>query len=661
MASPTNIPSTTDPSALIASCLSGNPSVLASGQPSSGQNNKPTQIVNSYTQPIQDYRMKNGYRKGGFVRGYATGGTPVCANLAPPVSNTSVQLTCQPMGTMPTSTGINSQLSAAGVPTSASSAGANAQIANTMQTNAIKPTLPAGTQQTATLIKCTAGTRLKSCAAPTVNAQSVNAATVGCTALASTPNAINPAKYCATNATAPQMTAAHGAVCANAQITAPQINTNCSRFNINAAQQGVDPNAVVSNQIAQLTGCLKACQPAPAWAQPSINYTNAELAARGLQTSSIAAGAEVSALQQAALPVAQANAQYYQNLDYANLTNRQQATVQNAAIQAQLSGENLTVAEDAAKANASAFLQMNLQNLNNAQQAAVVNQQSAVQTMLSNQAADNAAKQFNAQSQNQVDEFMTNLATQVGLSNAAQLNAMNQFNAGQLNSVGEFNSQLANNVAQFNAQNQLAIAQSNVTWRRNINTLNTAAINAANQSNAQNLFSLTTTAQNNLWNQWQDMASWANTDSQNQLTRNQNMAIAALGQQTAFNLANQAQQTALLQLLGKFGIDVAGGPLSNLLCSALSHIGSGSCVNNCSHTIGSEGCTNDQGCDVLVCHDACNPPGTTNCNTTTIGTGNNTGTCTDNDTTGVACNNSGCTFCNGSLLCSNCTGCFFCP
>lgn len=455
----------------------------------------------------------------------ATIGTPSCG------FNTSTTGTSGSTGTSTTgtcSTGTTSTTTAApictaisgtqpqgfsGVPTGSVTANANQQILCQVTKCAANPTLPPGTTQTATQIQNSACQMLCPNAYNVANPGALPTATGGTAAQAPAAAPVTAATYnpCTIQNT-PQMTAAQANAC---------------------------PNAVVSNQIQQLTQGLS-CGNIPAWAQPSINWANSIMAGRGLGSSSIASQALVTAVQQAALPVAQANAQYYANLQAANLTNEQQA--------------------------------------------AVVNQQSTIQTLLSNQAAVNAGLQFNATSENQTAQFMSNLGAQINLANAAQANAMAQFNAGQTNTVGEFNANLANQINQFNAQNQLAIDQSNVTWRRNINTLNTAATNAANQTNAQNLFNLSQTDQNNLWQQFQDEASWANTDAQNALTRQQNLVIAAMGQSTAFQLSSQAGQQAFEQLLGKFGLNVAGGLLNNLGNSGSNNTNTGSnsnCSSNC--------------------------------------------------------------------------------
>ena len=72
-----------------------------------------------------------------------------------------------------------------------------------------------------------------------------------------------------------------------------------------------------------------------------------------------------------------------------------------------MSQRNLAEADQNTKLgiqNAQAFLQMDLSNLNNQQQANMLKAQQIQQQLLSNQAAENAAAQFNATSQNQINQ-----------------------------------------------------------------------------------------------------------------------------------------------------------------------------------------------------------------------------------------------------------------
>lgn len=271
------------------------------------------------------------------------------------------------------------------------------------------------------------------------------------------------------------------------------------------AQQGtVNTNATVAGQLQKL---YSESQPGmiPEWAKGAVTNANEVLAARGLGASTIGAGAIAAAIQQSALPIAAQDASTYFQMDLTNLSNRQQTEFENLRIKQQ--------------------------------------------SLLSDQAADNAAKQFNAASKSQTEQFMSTLVNNIMTQNADRMQAMSQFNVGQENQAAFQNVANSIQIEQFNAQQQaaidtfneqqkaaretfnaqaaFAIEQSNVLWRRNINTENTAAINAANQTNVQNMFNLSQTAQNQLWQQWRDEASWAFQSSENEKNRQYNLSQSA--------------------------------------------------------------------------------------------------------------------------------------
>jgi hypothetical protein len=261
---------------------------------------------------------------------------------------------------------------------------------------------------------------------------------------------------------------------------------------------------------------------------------------------------------EAAKPIASQNAEAYRQLMMQNLNNRQQAAVENAK----------------------AFLQMDLANLSNKQQMALANLQNRVNVMLSDQAASNAAKQFNATSEQQNNQFFTSLIAQIKEQNAARTDQMKQFNAAEANkqeainaqlstdvskfnaematAISKFNTELLNQREMFNVQNQQIIDQSNVMWRRMINTNNTAAINAANETNVQNMFNLSSQAQAALWQQWRDEAYWSFQSGENELNRAHNLAIAALQRDTAFDLMKKEERDQLYELLGAFAANLFG-------------------------------------------------------------------------------------------------------
>ena len=323
----------------------------------------------------------------------------------------------------------------------------------------------------------------------------------------------------------PTMTAAQGTV------SAP----------MTAAQGTITSDATVKGQLAglqtEVETALASGNPLPVWARGAAKATEAAMANRGLSASSMAAEALAEGIMNSAIPIAAQDAATYKQMIFQNLSNRQQA---------------------------------NLQNINTRQN-----------FLLSDQAAANAAFQFNATSQNQVNQFYSKLSTTVADQNAARVDAMKKFaeaeqskinalnaqntiavneaNAKREATVKQFNATLDNQRQQFNVANQRTIDQSNVVWRRAINTANTAAVNAANQANAQNLLNLSNWGLSSAWQQWRDEASWVNTSSENTQNRNHNLAMAALERSTTVELQDKASKDAMYQMIGKFGFDLLSG------------------------------------------------------------------------------------------------------
>ena len=231
-----------------------------------------------------------------------------------------------------------------------------------------------------------------------------------------------------------------------------------------------------------------------------------------------------SAEQQRALE----NARLAQSVDLNNLSNQQAKIMSDAAAMSTADMANLNARQQANAQNAQAFLQMDMQNLSNAQQKTMFNSQAMVNSMLSDQAAQNAAKQFNASSENQVTQYYDNLTAQVGQYNATQQNAMSQYNAGQANAASQFNANVQNQREQYNAQNAMVIAQSNSMWRRQIATADTAAQNRANELNARNTLELSTIAYNNMWGMYKDMFEFAFQAEQSDLERANKLDMASI-------------------------------------------------------------------------------------------------------------------------------------
>ena len=274
---------------------------------------------------------------------------------------------------------------------------------------------------------------------------------------------------------------------------------------VDAQQAEVDVNATIQGQLANLMQQFEGGQ-IPAFAAGAIRVAEQRLAARGMGASSMAGAAIMQAAMEATTPIAAADAETYRRMSELNLNNRQQAEVLNAQM----------------------TLQLDLQNLTNEQQTRVTNNRNQVQALFSDQAAVNASRQFNAQTEQQNDQFFANLFNQTARFNATQQNAMAQFNAGQTNARGQFNSELANQREQFQTKNSILIDQANAVYRRQINTANTAIANAEAEVNTRNLYNLSTTAMANILQQHRDELQFARTSALNEDEFNYNLAQASI-------------------------------------------------------------------------------------------------------------------------------------
>ena len=206
--------------------------------------------------------------------------------------------------------------------------------------------------------------------------------------------------------------------------------------------------------------------------------------------------------------IALENSRAANTMNLNNLSNRQAMIMSEAAALANLDMANLNNRQQAAVQNAQSFLQMDMANLNNTQQTEMFKTQQNVQALFTDQAAENAAKQFNASSQNQTDQYFANLRNQTSQFNASQQNAMDQFNVNSVNALREFNSQVQQQRDLFNAQNGLVIAQANAQWRQNLSTINTAAQNEANASAALAANAFTQSTLDTLWQRERDIMDY---------------------------------------------------------------------------------------------------------------------------------------------------------
>lgn len=191
---------------------------------------------------------------------------------------------------------------------------------------------------------------------------------------------------------------------------------------LKAAQGDLSADATVRGQMSRLMKDFD--EGTPPWASGAMRAATQAMASRGLGASSMAGQAIVQAAMESALPIAAQDAKTQAEMEFKNLDNRQQT--------------------------------------------AIFKTQQKITALLSDQAATNAAKSFNAQSENQVNMFKTQMETQVSQFNAAQVNAISQFNAGQENAISQFNANMKEQREQFNSKNDVLIQQANVQFRNDM-------------------------------------------------------------------------------------------------------------------------------------------------------------------------------------------------
>jgi len=287
---------------------------------------------------------------------------------------------------------------------------------------------------------------------------------------------------------------------------------------IQAAQANPTTSATVKGQLDNLMSDFDDGA-TPAWAAGALRNATAQMAARGLSSSSMAGQALVQAAMEASLPIAVQDAQTFSQFEMKNLSNRQERAMLAAQQRASFIGQefdqafqarvfNATKIADVANMNFNAEQQIALENarmaqtvdlnnlsnrqamviaeaaqianlestnLNNRQQASLQNAQSFLQMDMANLNNEQQTEMFKAQSR-----------IQTLLSDQAADNAAKQFNASSQNQTDQFFANLSSQVSQFNAgqsnaQNQFNAEQSNIVGR-----FNSELENQRDQFNAQN-------------------------------------------------------------------------------------------------------------------------------------------------------------------------------
>ena len=329
---------------------------------------------------------------------------------------------------------------------------------------------------------------------------------------------------------------------------------------VQAAQATPSKQATVAGQLETLMAQFEGGQ-TPPWAAGAMRNAVATLSARGLGASSLAGQAVIQATMEAALPIAQADAQTMASFEAQNLSNRQQramlaaqqratfmgmefdqafqARVQNSARIGDIANLNFTAEQQVALENARAANTVNLNNLNNRQaivmaEAAALSQLDMANLNNRQQAAVQNAQNFlqmdltNLSNEQQTSMFKAQQNIQALFTDQAAENAAAQFNASSENQTNQFFATLANQTAQFNASQTNAIQQYNVNAVNALRQFNSEQQQQRDLFNAQNGLVI---AQANA--QWRQNLATFNTAAQNE----SNMQFAqTMNELTAANM-----------------------------------------------------------------------------------------------------------------------------
>ena len=291
---------------------------------------------------------------------------------------------------------------------------------------------------------------------------------------------------------------------------------------VNAAIAALPTEALVSSQMESLLGGMEDGT-IPGWARPAVDAVNQGLSARGLSVSTVGRDSLFNAIIQSAMPMAQSNAQALQTRAAQNLSNQQQANLQESTQEQQLRLQNLANRQDAASQTAQMSQQMKtmqsqfrqqavlttadqqqqtrMQNLQNQQNAAVLNSQQSqainaqnlgndqqinlaelqieAQTEGANQNAENQAKlaemqvaadflSKNAGFKQQMELANLSNEQQMELANLSSLNQASSENlsAAQQTELANLNAQMNTNINNSKLANAMGVAQLSVDQQR---------------------------------------------------------------------------------------------------------------------------------------------------------------------------------------------------
>ena len=248
-----------------------------------------------------------------------------------------------------------------------------------------------------------------------------------------------------------------------------------------------------------------------------------------------------------------------QTANLANLSNEQALIMAEAAQLSSLETTELNNRQQAEVQNANNFLQLDLANLENEQQIEIFKSQQQVTALFTDAAAENAALNFNAASENQTNQFFADLGSNASKFNLEQQNIIKSLDLTEANSNLKFNASLKSARQQYETSNALIIEQANSTWRQEIATIDTAEENDANAAAVSVAVGITSAVIDQIWQKERDDMDYAFTAGESGLDRITQILVAKLQGQAELDAINLAQDLKDDASLGQALFDWATG------------------------------------------------------------------------------------------------------
>jgi len=313
-----------------------------------------------------------------------------------------------------------------------------------------------------------------------------------------------------------------------------QVDTN--PVEVNAAIAALPTEALVSSQMESLLGGMEDGK-VPLWAKPAVDAVNARMAQRGLSVSTVGRDSLFNAIIQSAMPMAQSNAQALQARAAQNLSNEQQANLQQATQEQQLRMSNLANRQTSESQTAQMAQQMKTMQSQFRQDAVMTTAQQQQQTRLANLQNQQNAAVLNAQQQQATNAQNLGNDQQINLAELqieAQTEGANQSSVNQQR-LAEM--QVAADFLSKNAAFKQDMEKANLTADQQIRLAN---LSAQNQASSENLSAAQQTELANLNTQM-----------------NLNIKNAELAQQMGIAQLNVDQQAAMQRATVQANMDMS--------------------------------------------------------------------------------------------------------